>query len=160
MNPFLERLKTRTRPFPRLARSEAGFTLTEMLIVIALIALVGTFVTTNVISRYQRSKVDATKIQIKQLGVILDDFRRECGFYPTTDQGLDALVKKPTAGRDCKNYDPEGYIKGGKLPNDGFGQPFAYEGDGNRYILKSLGNDSAEGGEGIDADISSNDVDK
>jgi len=139
---------------------QQGFTLTEMLIVIALIALVGTFVTTNVISKYQTSKVNATKIQMKQLGVILDDFKRECGFYPSNDQGLDALVKKPTAGRECKSYDPEGYIKGGKIPKDGFGNDFLYTAEGAKYEIKSLGNDNAEGGEGPDADISSNDLDK
>jgi general secretion pathway protein G len=142
----------------RFMRAEAGFTLTEMLIVIALIALVGTFVTTNVMSRFNRAKVDSTKIQMKNLGVILDDFRRECGFYPLTDQGLDALVKKP-AGRECKNYDPEGYVKGGKVPKDGFGNDFGYESDGNKYVLKSLGNDNREGGEELDKDILSNEID-
>jgi general secretion pathway protein G len=140
-------------------RGNQGFTLTEMLIVIALIALVGTFVTTNVISRYNNAKISATKTQIRQLGVILDDFRRECGFYPLTDQGLDALVHKPTGGRECKNYDPEGYIKGGKLPKDGFGNDFIYTSDGNKYEIKSLGNDGKEGGEGLDKDISSADLD-
>ena len=137
---------------------EKGFTLTEMLIVIALIAMVGTFVTVNVMSKYNKSKIDATKIQMKQLGVILDDFRRDCGFYPTAEQGLDALVKKP-GGRECKNYDPEGYIKGGKVPKDGFGFDFGYTSDGNKFQIKSLGNDGKEGGEGIDKDITSDELD-
>lgn len=136
---------------------EQGFTLTELLIVIALIALIGTFVTSNVISKYNRSKVDATKIQMKQLGTILDDFRRECGFYPLTDQGLDALVSKP-AGRECKNYSPDGYIKGNKVPKDGFGNDFQYESDGNKYVIKSLGNDGKEGGEGFDKDMLSTEI--
>ena len=153
---LLKRLNTQTR---QTLANDHGFTLTEMLIVIALIALVGTFVTTNVISKFQTSKVNATKIQIKQLGVILDDFKRECGFYPTSEQGLDALVKKPTGGRECKNYDPEGYIKGGKIPKDGFGYDFVYNSDGQKYELKSLGNDNAEGGEGVDADITNNNID-
>ena len=138
-------------------KNEEGFTLVEMLIVIALIGMIGTFVVSNLSSKFVRAKVDATKIQIKQLGVILDDFKRECGFYPTTDQGLDALINKP-AGRECKNYDPEGYLKGKKLPKDGFGNDFIYESDGNKYMLKSLGNDGKEGGEGVDKDISSDDV--
>lgn len=138
---------------------EKGFSLVEMLIVISLIALIGTFVTTNVINKYNRSKVDATKIQMKQLGVILDDFRRECGFYPDSNQGLEALVKPPVGGRECRNYDPDGYIKGGKVPKDGFGYDFGFESDGNRYVLKSLGNDNREGGDGIDKDILSNEID-
>ena len=138
-------------------KSQAGFTLVEMLIVISLIALVGTFVTVNVIGRFQRAKVDATKIQIRQMGTVLDDFKRDCGFYPTTDQGLDALVHKP-AGRECKNYDPEGYIKGGKIPKDGFNFDFYYESDGHKYVLRSLGNDGKEGGDGVDKDITSDDL--
>ncbi len=151
----LKALRVRTAS---LALDQQGFTLTEMLIVIALIALVGTFVTTNVISRYNRAKVDATKTQIRQLGVILDDFRRECGFYPSTEQGMDALVQKPTAGRECKNYDPEGYIKGKKVPKDAWSNDFIYTSDGNKYEIKSLGSDGKEGGEGIEKDLSSNEL--
>ncbi len=144
----------------QLANNQRGFTLTEMLIVIALIALIGTIVTVNVTSKFARSKVDATKIQMKQLGVVLDDFRRECGFYPLTEQGLDALVKKPMpiGTRDCKNYDPEGYIKGGKVPQDGFGRDFLYESDGNKYVIRSLGNDGQAGGNDNDRDLSSDDI--
>lgn len=138
--------------------AQAGFTLIELLIVISIIALIGGFVTTNLISKYNQAKVNATKIQMKQLGVILDDFRRECGFYPSTEQGLDALVRKPVGGRECKNYDPEGYIKNGKIPKDGFGNEFSYESDANKYVMKSLGNDGAEGGEGVDKDILSTEL--
>jgi general secretion pathway protein G len=86
-------------------QSNAGFTLIEMMIVLAIIAMIMGFVGSKVIRRFDESKVSATTIQIKQLQVILDDFRRVCGFYPTTEQGLDALVKAPV-GRICKNYDP------------------------------------------------------
>jgi general secretion pathway protein G len=118
-------------------RDEKGFTLIEMMIVVAIIALVAGFVGTNVIRKFEESKVSATKIQIKQLGLVLDDFRRVCGFYPNTDQGLDALVKAPTAGRTCKNYDPEGFIK--RIPQDAWNQDYGYESDGNKYVIISLG---------------------
>ena len=154
---MFERIKKVVKNLGRLQENTDGFTLVEMLIVIALIGMIGTFVIGNLSSKFQRAKVDATKIQIKQLGVILDDFRRECGFYPTTEQGLDALINKPV-GRECKNYDPEGYLKGKKLPKDGFNNDFIYESDGNKYMLKSLGNDGKEGGEGVDKDITSDDV--
>ena len=134
----------------------AGFSLIEMLIVIALMALAGTFVATNLFRRFDEAKVNATKIQIRQLGVILDDFRRVCGFYPTTDQGLAALVAKP-GGRDCKNYDPEGFIKDKKIPKDAWDHDFFYESDGSKYIMKSLGSNGQEGGDGFDKDISSDD---
>jgi general secretion pathway protein G len=135
-------------------KSQQGFTLTEMLIVIALIGLIMTFVSGNIIGKFNSAKVDSTKIQMKQLGVILDDFNRVCGFYPSTDQGLDALVKAP-AGRECKNYDPAGFIKGGKVPKDGWGNDFIYESDGTTYKITSLGGDNQAGGDGNAADISS-----
>lgn len=138
-------------------KNQAGFTLTEMLIVVAIIALISTFVVGNVMGKYSKAKVDTTKIQIKNIGVILDDFRRECGFYPTNEQGLEALLHKPTAGRECKNYDPEGYIKGKSVPKDGWNNEFLYESDGNKYVLRSLGNDGVEGGQSYDADLSSED---
>lgn len=142
----------------KIARNEQGFTLTELLIVVAIIGMIGTFVAQNVISKYGKAKVDSTKIQMRNLGTVLDDFKRECGFYPTTDQKLDALVTKPTSGRECKNYDPEGYIKGKKIPKDGWNNDFIYDSDGNKYSLKSLGNDNAEGGAGNDADINSDEL--
>ena len=150
-------MKIRKNILRTLAGNTDGFSLIEMLIVIALIGLLGTMVAGNVIGKFSKAKVDTTKAQIRQLGVILDDFRRECGFYPMSDQGLEALMKKP-GGRECKNYDPEGYIKGSKLPTDGFGVNFEYESDGSKYTIKSLGNDGVAGGEGLDADISSNDL--
>ena len=94
---------------------EEGFTLIEMMIVVAIIGFVLGIVGTNVMKKFNESKVSTTKIQMKQLGNILDDFMRVCGFYPTQEQGLDALVHAPQ-GRECKNYDPEGFVK--KVPKD------------------------------------------
>jgi len=128
-----------------------------MLIVIALIGVIMTLVSSNIIGKFNSAKVDTTKIQMRQLGVILDDFNRVCGFYPTTDQGLDALVKAPS-GRECKNYDPAGFIKDGKVPKDGWGNDFLYESEGSKYKLSSLGADNKVGGEGNDKDLASDDL--
>ncbi|OFZ79347.1 MAG: type II secretion system protein GspG [Bdellovibrionales bacterium RIFOXYD1_FULL_53_11] len=138
--------------------NQRGFTLLEMMIVVAVIALIMGLVGTNVMSRFQKAKYESTKLQMKQLGVVLDNFKLDCGFYPTQDQGLDALIKKP-GGRECKNYDPSGYFRENKVPNDGFGNPFIYESDGNKFVLKSLGNDAKEGGSGLDKDIKSDELD-
>jgi len=150
-------MKTFRNALKQLPTNQAGFTLTEMLIVIALIGIIMTLVSGNIIGKFNSAKVDSTKIQMKQLGVILDDFNRVCGFYPTTDQGLDALIKAPS-GRECKNYDPDGFIKGGKVPKDGWGNDFMYESDGGKYKLISLGGDNKPGGEGNDKDLSSDEI--
>lgn len=137
---------------------QAGFTLTEMLIVVALIGILMTIVVGNISGKFNKAKVDTTKIKMRQLAVVLDDFKRDCNFYPTTDQGLDALINKPSGGRDCKNYNPEGYLKGKTAPKDGWDNDFTYESDGSKFVLRSLGNDGKEGGDGNDKDISSDEL--
>ena len=141
-----------------LTRQSVGVTLTEMLIVIALIALVGTLVTTQIIGKYQKAQADAAKIQIKQMGTILEQFRLDCGTYPTAEQGLEALIEKPP-GYDCERYDPQGYVEGKKLPKDPWGKEFIYNADGKTYEIISLGADRQEGGEDYNADISSKNLD-
>ena len=146
-------LLTKTHPFKR--NPQAGFTLTEMLVVVAIIAMILGIVATNVMDKFSGAKVDTTKIQIRQLGTILDTYKLQCGFYPTTEQGLDALSKKPLSEPQCRNYDEAGYIKDGKIPKDSWDNDFQYFSDGNSYELKSLGSDRKEGGEKYAKDISS-----
>jgi general secretion pathway protein G len=137
--------------------NESGFSLIEMMIVLAIIALIMSFVGSNVIRRYDESRISGTKIQIRQLGVVLDDFRRVCGRYPTSNEGLEALIKAP-AGLNCKNYDPEGFLKEKKIPEDAWNRPFLYESDGNKYIIKSLGANGKGDGDGVNKTISSDDL--
>jgi general secretion pathway protein G len=90
---------------------------------------------------------------------VLDDYKRVCGFYPTSDQGLTALVQAPQGGgHECKNYPSEGFISGGHLPKDGWDNDFLYESDGNKFVIRSLGSDLQPGGTGNAADISSDDA--
>lgn len=140
-----------------------GFTIIEILLVLVLLGMVATFMGRNIFSSASRGKVQGTKIAIKQIEGDLDRFRLDCNFYPTTDQGLQALITAPSVGRQCPNYDPSGYLGGGgggkkSLPKDPFGNPFIYTcEDGQNYEIKSLGADGIEGGEDSNADISSND---
>src|SRR5262245_30049920 len=131
LQKLLETLKSRQAA----QVGDQGFTLIEMMIVIAIIGLIMGLVGLQVTKKLDESRVSTTKIQIKQLGTALDDFRRYCGFYPTTDQGLDALLKAPS-GRECKNYPAEGVLNAKKVPQDAWGNDYQYTSDGNKYVLK------------------------
>jgi general secretion pathway protein G len=139
------------------ASSQKGFTLIELMIVIAILGLLAALVGTNVMSKLEEAKASTTRNQIRQLATVLDDFKRVCGYYPSTDQGLDALVHAPQ-GRECKNYPSEGFVSGGHLPKDGWDRDFLYESDGNKFVIRSLGSDGNPGGTGNAADISSDDA--
>lgn len=139
--------------------NQAGMSILEILIALTLLGLAGTFVAGKVFENLQDGKVQTAKIQIKSLSDRLKEFRRDCNFFPTTDQGLDALINKPEGGgRECKRYSPTGYIDGGKIPLDPWDGEYLYESDGRAFTITSLGADNAEGGEGYDADINSKDL--
>lgn len=138
--------------------NEEGFTLTEILIVMAVIGLLAGILVPNILGKFDQAKVDSTKIQIRQLATALDDYKRVCNLYPTTEQTLDALVAAPTAGRVCKNYPAEGFIKEKKMLKDAWDENFMYESDGRKYVIKSYGDDFVEGGEGTAKDISSDNL--
>lgn len=140
---------------PFLGASDSGFTLVEMLIVITLIALIGTLGISQVIKSFQKAKVKSTIVTIQQLGQALDTLKIDCGRYPTTEEGLAALVERPPT-LNCKNYDEDGYVKGKKIPKDGFDADFLYFSDSpSKYKVLSYGEDQKEGGTGLAADISS-----
>ena len=145
-------------PCPRRSLSlQAGFTLIEMMIVLAIIGFVMSIVGQNVAKKYAESQVNGTKIQIRSLGVVLDDFRRVCGRYPNSLEGLEALIHAPQ-GLDCKNYDPEGFLKEKKVPEDAWGRPFDYESDGTKYVIKSGGASGKGDGDGVNKMITSDDL--
>lgn len=142
----------------KVLKSQAGMSLMEILIALTLLGIAMTFVTSAVYDRLQEGSVESAKIQIQSLGDILEDYRRKCRSYPTTDQGLEALITKPTSGKECKRYPPNGFLQDGKIPMDPWDSEFVYESDGRKYTIISLGADSIDGGEGFDADISSEDL--
>ena len=141
-----------------LVTSQMGMSLIEILIALTLLGLAGTFVAGKVTESLAEGQVQTANIQIRSISERLKEFRRDCNFIPTTDQGLEALVEKPTGGRECKRYAPGGYIDGGKVPLDPWDGEYLYESDGKTFTIISLGSDNAEGGEGADADLNSKDL--
>ena len=142
----------------RLLKSMRGMTLIEIMVVITILGLIATVVTVNVLDRLDEAKVSTAKTQIKGLEEALDQYRRDNGFYPSTEQGLQALIEKPTTGRMPARYPAKGYLKGEKVPNDPWNCDYKYYSpgiQGHDVEIYSLGRDCQEGGEGIDADISS-----
>ncbi len=140
-----------------LMRNESGMSLVEILIVITLIAVAGSFVATQVFDRMQEGNASAARAQINALKSMMEDYRRYCNQYPTTDQNLDALVAKPTSPPECNNYPASAFIADGKVPKDPWGNPYQYESDGRKYVITSYGKDGQPEGEGFDKDIKSND---
>ena len=135
-----------------LLRRQRGFTLVEMLVVITIIALIMSLVGPRVLNYLTESKVKAARIQIQSFSSALDLLYLDTGRYPTTADGLAALVK-PTSGLPGWNGP---YLKGGSLPNDPWGKPYVYRSPAERsaYEIVSYGADGQEGGTGTAADIS------
>lgn len=138
--------------------NQQGMSLIEILIVITLIAVAGSFVMNQVFDRLQEGYVQGAKNQIQVLKGLLEDYRRYCNQYPTSEQGLDALLAKPSSGPDCPNYPASGFLKDGRVPLDPWTKPYAYESDGRTFVITSFGRDGVESGESFDKDIKSNEI--
>jgi len=132
--------------------SQAGFTLVEMLVVIAIIGLIMGLIGPRVLNYLSESKVKAAKIQLQSFVSALDLFYLDAGRYPSSAEGLTALVK-PVAGVAAWNGP---YLKGGNVPNDPWSHTYVYRSPGEHgpYDIVSYGSDGQEGGSGVAADIS------
>ncbi len=146
-------MKPQPNQNPALRSREAGFSLIELMIVIGILGLLIGVVGPKLISQFDKAKVETTKMNMKTLSSTLKQFRLDCGSYPDTNQGLDALLTKPTAAPECKNYAPGGYIEKKSIPKDAWDMDYLYSSDGNTFEIKSLGADKKEGGADYNQDI-------
>ena len=134
----------------------SGFTLIEILVVVVIIGILGAVIVPNLLSRPDQARITAAQQDLRALGSALDMYRLDNFQYPSTDQGLNALVSQPTGFPEASNWNPDGYIKA--LPDDPWGSPYMYERNGSEVSVFSLGADGAEGGEGTAADIHLKDI--
>jgi len=137
-----------------------GFTFIEIMVVVVIIGLLIAIVSPNLMDRVEEARKTQTKTQIRNLEQALNLFKLDNGFYPSTEQGLKALIEKPATGRIPATYPEAGYLEKGKIPVDAWHNPFIYLSPGlfGEFDIISLGRDGQEGGEGPDADICSWDI--
>ena len=132
----------------------AGFTLIEIMAVVLIIGLLSTIVGVSIFAQVDKGRVTSTSVQISNLESVLELYRMDNARYPTTEEGLDALINEPEG---AKNFPPGGYLQKRRIPEDPWGNPYEYEQPGQNnthsFDLWSYGADGKPGGDGVDADI-------
>ena len=134
-------------------RQVAGFTLIEVLVVVAILGILAAIVVPRIMDRPDEAKRVAAKADVAAIVQVLKLYRLDNGFYPSTDQGLSALVQRPASNPVPANWKQGGYLD--RLPKDPWGGDYQYLSPGVRGEIDvfSLGADRARGGEGSAADI-------
>lgn len=148
-------LKARFLKLQRLDSS--GFTLIELMVVMVILAILAAIIAPKIIGRADDAKVTEAKIQMHNLETALKMYRLDTGQYPSTEQGLVALVEKPVVGKIPANWREGGYLEKKKIPVDPWMYNYFYVSPGlhGDYDIISYGSDGEKGGEKYDADIES-----
>ncbi|MEJ6591822.1 MAG: type II secretion system major pseudopilin GspG [SAR86 cluster bacterium] len=128
-----------------------GFTLIEIMVVVVILGILGSLIVPNIIGRPDEARATAARADIEAIGNALELYRLDNGDYPSTDQGLEALVTQPSGYPEPRRWNPEGYLK--KLPVDPWDEPYLYFSEDRNFEVYSLGSDRQEGGEGVDSDL-------
>ncbi|MEB2514610.1 type II secretion system major pseudopilin GspG [Pseudomonas sp. YuFO20] len=136
--------------------SQHGFTLIEIMVVVVIIGILGAIVVPQFMSRPDQAKVTAARVDLQAIGTALEMYRLDNFHYPSTQQGLEALSKRPSGVPTPRSWNPQGYLK--SLPVDPWGTPYQYlnpgvKSDDGGYDLYSLGSDGVAGGEGHASEI-------
>ena len=136
-----------------------GFTLIELMVVIVILGLLATIIMPKILDRPEQARRLKAKVQIRNMQSALALFKTDTGRFPTTSQGLEALINDP----GLKGWNKGGYIEGGKVPVDPWGNPYMYlcpGVHGEDYEIESYGKDGEDGGSGDNADIESWNIDQ
>ncbi len=151
----------RSKPGSNPLRRQCGFTLIELMVVIVILGILAGFIVPRIMGRPEEARRLKAKMQIQAIETALKLYKLDNGFYPTTEQGLQALVEPPTVGQLPKNWRQGGYLEKGKVPKDPWGNDYVYVCPGlhGEFDLSSYGADGQPGGEGNDADINNWEMD-
>ena len=141
-------------------KDNRGLTLIEIMVVIVILALLAALVAPKLIGRSDDAKIADAKVQIRNIETGLKLYKLDSGVYPTTEQGLQALIEKPTTGQIPNNWRTGGYLESKSIPKDPWKNDYFYlsPGEHGDYDLCSYGADGVKGGEGNNADICSWDL--
>ena len=136
-------------------RNKRGFTLIELMVVIIILGILAMWVAPKIMSRPGEAKQVKARMDIQNLETALKLYKLDNGNYPSTEQGLQALVEKPESGIIPKKWKDGGYLEKGKVPNDPWGNDFVYLSPGLKsdFDIISYGADGVPGGESEDKDI-------
>lgn len=145
-----------TRQSPLRTAHARGFTLIEMMMAVLIIGILLAVIVPNFWGSDDKARIAAAKGGLRSVASALDMYRIDNGHYPSTEQGLQALVSKPSGFPEPKHWGPEPYLR--KLPLDPWENEFVYALKGRSFELISLGEDGAEGGEDMHADIRYSDI--
>lgn len=139
-------------------KKQAGFSMIEIMIGLAIIAIIASIAVPNLMSRLDQAKVSATKAEMASIVTALNMYKLDNGHYPSTSQGLKALVERPTGTPAANNWAQEGYLR--KLPKDKWNNDFLYIAPGSNgpFDIISYGADGIDGGESYNADIYSSEL--
>ncbi len=135
--------------------SDRGFTIIEIMVVIVILGILAAIIAPRIIGRVDEARVTEAKVQIQNLETALKLYRLDNGRYPSTEQGLAALVEKPTIGVIPARWRERGYLEKARVPADPWGNRFIYASPGlhGEFDIISYGADGVSGGEGFDKDI-------
>lgn len=139
----------------RLIFSRSGFTLIEIMVVIIILGILVGLIVPRFMEKPEKARIVKAQMQIESISAALKEYKLDSGDYPTTEQGLEALVEKPSIGKIPRKYPEKGYLA--KIPKDPWGNDYVYisPGEHGDFDLISYGADGEEGGEGKNVDVQS-----
>ena len=142
--------------------NEQGFTFIEIMVVIIIMGILASYVGVRLLSRTEDARRTQARTQIATLETALELYKLDNGSYPSTEQGLQALVEAPTVGQLARKWREGGYLKKGKIPKDPWKFDYVYLQPGlhNEFDLMSYGDDGEPGGEGKDKDVNNWELDE